>query len=250
MKQQLDGQSIMSKFRINETFSALQGEGKSLGMPVIFIRFYGCNIRCPWCDSLYAVEDKEFTEMPINEILSRLTCEYRIKRVVLTGGEPLLQIKSKDGIELLKKIKSFKDVEIETNGLLIEHKFICDCVDYIDQINISPKFYSNTKFNWENKYLTDDKKTCFRQLINNPSVDVVYKFVLEDGEKRQQCIENIEKFVNFFEIPNKLIYIMSEGQTFNQQINRMKNDLEFCLRRGWNYTPRMHILVYDQQRGV
>lgn len=97
--------------KINEIFYSIQGEGKWTGLPNIFIRTSGCNLRCSFCDTKYAYEDGK--NMNISEILNQVS-KYPCKYICLTGGEPLLQNEAFDLIDTLLK----KDYEIclETNG--------------------------------------------------------------------------------------------------------------------------------------
>lgn len=75
------------KYRINEIFYSLQGEGRNTGRATVFVRFSGCNLRCPFCDTDF----KEYTEMTADEILETIRPWKRCGFVVLTGGEPSLQ---------------------------------------------------------------------------------------------------------------------------------------------------------------
>lgn len=96
--------------RVIEIFSSIQGEGALMGMPSTFVRFSGCNLRCPWCDTGYSWEDpKKATQMTIGEIVSKCDCDT----VILTGGEPCLN-KLDDLIDALHEAGKF--VAIETNG--------------------------------------------------------------------------------------------------------------------------------------
>lgn len=97
------------KFPIVEIFTSIQGEGVNLGKPANFIRFAGCNLKCTWCDT----EWKKVNEkLDIDEILARL--DPKVKLVVLTGGEPLMQ---KELLWLMAKLKvEGYDLAIETNG--------------------------------------------------------------------------------------------------------------------------------------
>ncbi len=94
--------------RINEIFYSLQGEGHFAGTPVVFVRFSGCNMRCPFCDTDF----DEYSEMTISDIVAAIK-KYPAGRVVLTGGEPTLQMTR----ELIDSIHEagFK-IHVETNG--------------------------------------------------------------------------------------------------------------------------------------
>ena len=97
--------------KVNEIFYSIQGEGKNVGLPTIFIRLSGCNLRCRWCDTKYAYfEGKEKSVREIIEEIKKWDC----KRVCITGGEPLLQEEVYNLIDELIKLNYF--VSVETNG--------------------------------------------------------------------------------------------------------------------------------------
>lgn len=94
--------------KINEIFYSIQGEGRYTGMPAVFVRFAGCNLRCPFCDT----EFESYTEMSEDEIVAAV-CSYPASHVILTGGEPTLQLTT----SLLHKLNGEQRmVHIETNG--------------------------------------------------------------------------------------------------------------------------------------
>ena len=115
----------MKKYNVNEIFYSLQGEGYFVGTPAVFVRFSGCNLRCPFCDTQHA----KHTEMTISEIVAEID-RYPAETVVLTGGEPSLVV-DKEMVEAIKAGHRF--VAIETNGT---HQL----PDNIDWITLSPKF--------------------------------------------------------------------------------------------------------------
>jgi organic radical activating enzyme len=111
------------KYKINEIFYSIQGEGRMTGMAVIFVRFSGCNFNCSFCDT----DHESFKEMTAKEI-KRDVYEYRSNIVVFTGGEPALQLDE----ELISELKPLH-LCIETNGTInIDHLSL-------DWITISPK---------------------------------------------------------------------------------------------------------------
>jgi 7-carboxy-7-deazaguanine synthase len=102
-----------NKYQINEIFYSIQGEGTRAGLPCTFVRFQGCNLRCTWCDTVYAQEIGSEIKMTYQEIIKKVE-KYKCKFIEFTGGEPLLQ----------KEINYLMDhflqkeytVAIETNG--------------------------------------------------------------------------------------------------------------------------------------
>lgn len=78
--------------KVNEIFYSIQGEGTSIGLPTVFLRLFACDLRCSWCDTMYAVEGKDFTDISHEKVLSEIS-KYECKKVCITGGEPLIQRK-------------------------------------------------------------------------------------------------------------------------------------------------------------
>ena len=110
-----------------EIFESLQGEGRNTGRPCVFVRFAGCNLKCPWCDTDVA---KKFSAS-LDEILAELG-QYRTKSVILTGGEPTLV---KDMPELVATLKQGGYwIGVETNGTVA-----ADWLQFVDYVACSPK---------------------------------------------------------------------------------------------------------------
>lgn len=97
--------------KINEIFKSIQGETTFQGLPSIFIRITGCNLRCNWCDTKYAYYDG--VDYSVDEIL-KIVEKYHCKYIVITGGEPLIQKETPVLVEHL--IKGGYKVLVETNG--------------------------------------------------------------------------------------------------------------------------------------
>jgi 7-carboxy-7-deazaguanine synthase len=85
--------------RVNEIFKSIQGESTYAGIPCVFVRLTGCNLRCSYCDTTYAYE--EGIDMSVNEIINKIE-DYDCKNECITGGEPLLQKNVYKLINLLK----------------------------------------------------------------------------------------------------------------------------------------------------
>lgn len=107
------------KLPMVEIFETVEGEGTRAGFPTVFVRLFGCNLRCTWCDTKYSYPpaEAEFV-MPIDEIVSKAT-GFGAKHLCLTGGEPLLYgDKSAALIEALAATGRYADIHIETNGAI------------------------------------------------------------------------------------------------------------------------------------
>ncbi len=99
---------------ISEIFFSIQGEGVEIGLPTVFVRLYACDLRCSWCDTMYAVEGRDFKKMTVGEVLAEIE-KFGCKRVCITGGEPLIQ--REEAEELAKALinEGYKIV-LETSG--------------------------------------------------------------------------------------------------------------------------------------
>ena len=104
---------------ISEIFYSIQGEGQWTGLPNIFIRTAGCNLRCTYCDTTYAYNSKK--EINISQLLKKIA-HYPCKYVTITGGEPLLQLDLNDFLK--KLIKKQYYINIETNGSISIKKYL------------------------------------------------------------------------------------------------------------------------------
>lgn len=115
----------MKKMKINEIFYSLQGEGHWTGTPMIFVRFSGCNLNCSFCDT----DHSAFTDMTIEQIISKVKSFGDCKSVCLTGGEPSLQV-NQELVDALHR-EGFR-IHIESNGTK-------ELPQGIDWITVSPK---------------------------------------------------------------------------------------------------------------
>ena len=114
-------------YRVNEIFYSLQGEGLHVGMPAVFVRFSGCNLCCPFCDTNFAA----FSEMTTEDIVARVQdlSPSTQTLVILTGGEPMLQVDQ----PLLDALhRTGKTLCLETNGTL-------PVPESVDFVTCSPK---------------------------------------------------------------------------------------------------------------
>jgi len=117
----------MYKYRVNEIFYSIQGEGSFAGTPAVFVRFSGCNLACPWCDTDHS-HAVEMTHDELEGAVRDLLKDREGALVVLTGGEPALQLRDDD--PLFRELGSC--ICVETNGTL-------PVPDWVDWVTVSPK---------------------------------------------------------------------------------------------------------------
>ena len=231
-----------------EIFASLQGEGPSAGMPVAFIRLSRCNLACVWCDTAYTWRfegdnrphrDETAFDKTANQVkLSPEKAAAKVaalgqKRLVITGGEPLMQSGAlADMLAILPDI----EVEIETNGTTRANAH----VDIrVDQYNVSPKLAHSGNdaalalIPERLDFYASDPRAFFKFVIAEPAdVDEVLEL------QRQHMIA-----------PSK-IYLMAEGTTSEALRERQKWLSPLCLRHGFRMSDRMHIHLYGDTRGT
>ena len=129
---------MRTKGKITEVFSSVQGEGLYFGEEQIFVRFFGCNLKCKFCDTPL----DRFTEYEPEELLQELKLYKNGDcTVAFTGGEPLLQKYFLKAILKLTKKEGYKNY-LETNGVL--HSALEDVIDYLDIVAMDLKLPSST----------------------------------------------------------------------------------------------------------
>ncbi len=226
---------------INEIFHSIQGEGKLAGMPSVFVRTSGCNLRCTWCDTPYTSWSPEGSEISIDEILASIA-RFRTKFVVLTGGEPLIA----PGVEeLTRRIKEEGyHVTIETAATVWKN-VVCDLA------SISPKLSNSTPHErdggqWagrhESKRLDVETIKHFMQLG-----DYQLKFVIQQREDIEEIAELLTQLGPFD--PSSVL-LMPEGTQQQQLAEREPWVAELCKERGFRFCPRLHIAIYGNTRGT
>ena len=117
----------MRKYRVNEIFYSIQGEGAFAGTPAVFVRFSGCNLACPWCDTDHS-HAVEMTHDELEDAVRALLKGREGAIVVLTGGEPALQLRDDEPLFLGLPSR----ICIETNGTL-------PVPAWVDWVTVSPK---------------------------------------------------------------------------------------------------------------
>ena len=239
----------------SEIFHTIQGEGKNLGVPSVFVRLSLCNLYCVWCDTDYTwnwentdykhfndskpgyskFKKSEFILQKNTEELFQEITEYDCKNIVVTGGEPLVQ--HKQLIELCKKLKNdSKHIEVETNGTLIPN---CDLEQYIDQYNVSIKL-SNSDVKREERIVPESINFFANSDKSN------FKFVIESEEDLDEVLDIIDDY----SIIHSQVYLMPQGTTPEMLNKKQQWLIEICKEYGFNYTDRLHIHIYGPKRGV
>ena len=204
--------------RIIEIFKGIQGEGKQIGRPTVFVRTAGCNLRCSFCDSKYSWT--EGIEMTPREIVDKVI-DFLIDDVTITGGEPGLQDDLEELVLLLRQIQT--TVHIETNGTF---PFTFDARAIADII-CSPK-KANGHYVMHNIL----RPSCIKIVVKNP---FEIEEALEWAENRG--------------IDERKIWFMPEAANRMEYMERAPEIWQSCVQIGLNFSPREHIVLFDQERG-
>jgi organic radical activating enzyme len=246
---------------VNEIFGpTIQGEGKFVGNPSIFIRFGKCNFKCEGfaveyetpsgikkysCDTYYAVDpafkdqwQKMNTEKIINEV-KKLEPAYKVD-IVITGGEPLLYWNNKEFQEVLEYYISNKyKVTIETNASLN--------IDFTKEYQKEIIFSMSVKLSNSLEALKKRvNKESLKKIILNTKESYL-KFVInkEFISKAKAEIEAISSI-----IPNCEIYLMPMGDSADEINQHSESVIDMAIESGYKYCDRLHIRVWDNKRGV
>jgi len=240
-----------------EIFHSIQGEGKSIGKPSVFIRFSLCNLYCIWCDTDYTwnwentnyphnnnansaykkFQKKDWiTTISVEKIFKEAT-KFNCENIIVTGGEPMVQHKELVGLlNLFKNAEKFYNIEIETNGTL-QPNTILDPL--IDQYNVSVKL-SNSKVKAQDRinhsalsFFSKSKKSNFKFVVDTP-----------------KDLEEILELQQNYEIKANKIYLMPQGTNAQSLLDKQQWLVEICKQYQFNYTDRLHIHIYGSKKGV
>ena len=242
---------------VPEIFHSLQGEGVSAGKPSVFVRLSQCNLHCVWCDTAYTwnFQDTEFqhrddapgaprkydrAQETVDRTVEELTAHLLAlpcRRIIFTGGEPLLQQRELgELIQRLKEVDPSFYIEIETNGTI---KPLGLAAELIDQFNVSPKLAHSG-----NDLAIRLKPETLRFYANDARAN--FKIVIETPSD----LEEVKALVAEAGMPASRVWLMPEGRTPQELQQREHWLAEACLKAGYNFTGRLHIHLYGDTRGT
>ena len=222
-----------------EVFYSLQGEGATVGTPSVFLRLATCNLACSWCDTRYTWDwahyayDKEVVALEINQVEQRVL-GFGCHNLVITGGEPLLQQAGLAPLVASLKTHGFR-FEVETNGTITPGP---DLLRDIDQWNVSPKLA--TSGTPADRREAPEALEAFASLAN-----AYFKFVLVNPDDLEEVCELRTKY----KVPNHRVILMPEGRSAEAVQERSRWVSAACVKEGFRFSPRLHILLWGDERG-
>lgn len=231
-----------------ELFASLQGEGPSMGLPVAFVRLSRCNLACEWCDTAYtwrfagdnrhhrsgAWHDRRANQVTLSEaeVAERIAALGQ-SRLVITGGEPLLQ-----GAALARMLDLLPGmaVEVETNGTTTAPPAL-DA--RIGQYNVSPKLAHSG--NPADLALIPERLAAYAA-----EPRAWFKFVIAAPDD----VAEVLALQDAYNIPSQRIFLMAEGTDSVTLRTRQQWLAPLCLRHGFRLSDRLHIHLYGDTRGT
>lgn len=228
---------------ISEIFYSLQGEGELTGVPSVFVRTSGCNLRCNWCDTPYASWQPEGENLSVDQIVSEVK-RHPAKHVVLTGGEPMI---AKEIHALAAALKTHgHHITIETAGTVAPDGIACDLA------SLSPKLRNSLPDDrlpeaWRERH----EQTRFQPDVLRAWVDrgeYQFKFVVSAPSD----LEEIESVLRATQrpIPRHKVLLMPEATSLERMRERAAWLGEVCKSGGYRYAHRLHIELYGNRRGT
>ena len=228
---------------ISETFHSIQGEGELTGVPSVFIRTSGCNLRCNWCDTPYASWRPEGVELTVEALVAEVR-RYPSHHVVLTGGEPMI---AKNIRELAAALKADgRHITIETAATIAPDGIACDLA------SLSPKLRNSLPDSrlpaaWRERHeATRWNPDAVRAWIDGYACQ--FKFVVSSPAD----LDEIEGLLATLgrDIPRHKILLMPEAVSLEGMRERAAWLAELCKTRGYRYAHRLHIELYGNKRGT
>ena len=230
---------------ISEIFYSVQGEGELTGVPSVFVRASGCNLRCAWCDTPYASWDPEGKVMSVDQIVTAVAAERGAKHVVLTGGEPMIA----SGIEeLAGQLKALGyHLTIETAATIPPDGIACDLA------SLSPKLLNSapdgTKHAaWRKRH----EATRWQPDVVRAWLDGGYGYQFKFVVAEPKDVDELEGMLKSLgrEIPPHKVLLMPEGVSLERLRQRADWLVELCKTRGYRYAHRLHIELFGNKRGT
>ncbi|MEC8658719.1 MAG: 7-carboxy-7-deazaguanine synthase QueE [Verrucomicrobiota bacterium] len=230
--------------KISELFFSIQGEGELTGIPSVFVRTSGCNLRCRWCDTKYSSWTPEGENVDIEELVEKV-CSYPARHVVITGGEPMIAKDIKEFVDLLKQ--SGKHITIETAGTIAPNGIQCDLA------SISPKLSDSTPEKGEisEEWIERHDSTRIDYNILNDWIDS-YEFQLKFVVSRKEEINEVKCIIDKIKsdiLPEKVL-LMPEGTDSETIHSRYDMLVDLCKENGFRMCNRLHLDLFGNTRGT
>ena len=229
---------------ISEIFYSIQGEGELAGVPSVFIRTSGCNLRCTWCDTKYASWKPEGTEVGLSEVLDQVA-GFPAHHVVLTGGEPMVA----PGMpELAAELRAQgRHITIETAATVAPNGIACDLASLSPKLANSAPDTEAAGAAWLEKH---EARRIQPEVLGAWIDDYEFqlKFVVQDEGDIAEIDEVIQSTRR--KVPPWKILLMPQGIESGALEKRSGALVDLCKARGYRYCNRLHIALFGNSKGT
>ncbi|HEX2228773.1 MAG TPA: 7-carboxy-7-deazaguanine synthase QueE [Candidatus Binatia bacterium] len=227
--------------QLAEIFYSIQGEGRLIGVPSVFIRTSGCNLRCVWCDTPFTSWKPEGRHWSIDEIAGEVA-KYPTRFLVITGGEPFLAPELEALTGVLKQRGGH--ITIETAATIFK-PVTCDL------LSMSPKLANSTPWNEHQGRLAkmhESRRLDFT-VMNSflQRYEYQIKFVVDRPADFEELRDVLDKLKS---VDPSRVLVMAQGTKSRQIRSKARWIVELCKKYGYGYTPRLHIDLYGNRRGT
>jgi 7-carboxy-7-deazaguanine synthase len=223
--------------KIAEVFYSIQGEGMLAGVPSVFVRTSGCNLRCAWCDTPYTSWQPEGEERSIESIADEVN-GINAAHVVITGGEPMI---APSIAELTRRLPHH--ITIETAGTV-------DVDVRCDLMSVSPKLGNSTPRDRDGgRWAAQHDRLRYQPEVLKRLIDR-YPYQLKFVVAERGDLEEVRTMVHEIGAAKDRVLLMPEGVDQSVLAERGRWLVEICKEEGFRFSPRMHIELWGNRRGV
>lgn len=234
--------AVGHRLYLHEVFCSVQGEGSLSGVPSIFVRTAGCNLRCSWCDTPETSWRSTGAQRALDDLVAQIDGFRPVSHVVLTGGEPLIAI----GLEALTQALHARGfhLTVETAGTVYR-----DLGGLVDLWSISPKLANSTPGHeagpWRQRHeATRWRPEVIRRLMASGPHQI--KFVV----CRERDLQEIDACVAALGVRPERVILMPEGRS-PARLDAVATWLAAaCIERGYRFSDRLHIRLYGDTPGT
>jgi 7-carboxy-7-deazaguanine synthase len=224
--------------KIAEIFYSLQGEGALVGVPSVFVRTSGCNLRCSWCDTPYTSWRPEGEELSLDDIVAEVD-RHPARHVVVTGGEPMIAPE----IVPLTAMLGGRHITIETAGT-VEAPVACHLMSISPKLaNSTPREREGGRWAAQHDRLRIQPEVLCRLMS---ICEYQLKFVVASPDDMKE----IQQLVARLNAEPSRVVLMPEGVDREALEERGRWLAEIAKRTGFRFSPRLHILLYGNRRGT